>query len=88
MVTIINTHEVKDFNAWKIGFEAGAEVRARAGVTLKNLFRDTDNPNKVTVVCEMGDTESAKAFIANLRQVLEKSGVVGEPNIMILEHVN
>lgn len=87
MVTIIDTHEVKDFNTWKQSFDSGAEIRSRAGVTLKNLFRHIDNPNRVTVIIEMSDVLSAQAFIANLKPILEKSGVVGEPQFMILEKV-
>ena len=88
MVTIIDTHEVKDFNSWKQSFEAGAEIRSRAGVTLKNLYCHTDNPNKVTIILEMTDAPSAKAFIANLKPIMEKSGVIGEPQFMILDKVS
>jgi hypothetical protein len=87
MVTIIDTHEVKDFNSWKQSFEAGAEIRSRAGVTLKNLYRHADNQNKVTIILEMTDVASAKAFITNLKPIMEKSGVIGDPQFMILDKV-
>lgn len=86
MVTVINTHEVNDFSSWKQTFDSGAENRSRAGINVKNVFRATDNPNKVTVVSEVADTDSAKAFVANLRPVLEKIAI-SEPEIMILESV-
>lgn len=88
MVTIIDTHEVKEFSSWKQNFDAGAEIRSRAGVTLKNLYRHTDNPNKVTVILEMTDAPSAKAFITNLKPIMEKSGVIGEPHFMIMDKVD
>ena len=88
MVTIIITHEVQDFNNWKQGFEAAAENRAQAGVTIKNVYRDADHANKVTVTSEMADAASAKAFLTNLKTMLENSGQVTNVNFMILDKVN
>ena len=84
MVTIINTHEVKDFNTWKQYFDAGAENRTRAGINILNVYRDTDNQNKVTVISEVADAETGKAFIANLKPSFEKLGIISEPQIMML----
>ncbi|MES2701723.1 MAG: DUF3764 family protein [Bacteroidota bacterium] len=86
MVTVINTHEVADFNTWKQTFDSGAENRTRAGVNIRNIFRDMENPNKVTVISEVADKDTATAFIANLRPALEKMAV-SAPQIMILESV-
>lgn len=87
MVTIINTHEVKDFNTWKQHFDAGAENRSRAGINILNVYRDTGNQNKITVISEVADAESGRAFIANLKPSLEKIGIVSEPQIMMLNKV-
>ena len=86
MVTIINTHEVNDFNAWKHQFEAGAENRKRAGINITNVYSDHTNPNKLTVISEVADAESAQAFIANLKPMLEKISI-GEPQIMMVNKV-
>jgi hypothetical protein len=86
MVTVINTHEVAQFDAWKQIFDAGAENRSRAGINVRNVYRSADNENKVTVISEVADIDSAKAFIANLRPILTKAGV-SEPEFMILEKV-
>jgi hypothetical protein len=87
MVTIINTMEVKDFGTWKQHFDGGAENRSRAGINIQNVYTDTDNENKITVVSEVADAETAKAFIANLKPALEKFGAVGEPQIMMLNKI-
>lgn len=86
MVTVINTHEVKDFSAWKQMFDAGSENRQRAGVNVRNVFRATENANKVTVVSEIADAETATAFITNLRPILANAGI-SNPEFMILEKV-
>jgi hypothetical protein len=86
MVTVINTMEVRDFNEWKQHFEAGAENRTRAGVNVKNVYTDTANQQKITVVSEVQDTETAKAFLGAMRPIFEKM-VVSEPHIMILDSI-
>ena len=86
MVTVINTHEVPDFNTWKQTFDSGAENRTRAGINVRNVYRDADKPNKVTVISEVADKETAGAFIANLRPILAKAAI-SEPEFMILEKV-
>jgi hypothetical protein len=86
MVTVINTHEVPDFDKWKEIFDANAEGRSRAGINIRNVYCDINNKNKVTVISEVADAESARAVIANLRPLLEK-GAISEPDFMILEKV-
>jgi hypothetical protein len=86
MVTVINTHEVSDYNTWKQVFDSGAENRTRAGINVRNVYRDVENPNKVTVVSEVADKETATAFIANLSPVLAKAAV-SKPEFMVLEKV-
>jgi hypothetical protein len=87
MVTVINTHETADFNAWKQQFDSGAENRARAGINVLNVYRDMENSNKVTVISEVADKETAHAFIANLKPSLQKAGVLSGPHIMIASKV-
>ena len=49
---IIVSHEVADFNAFKKGFEAGKDNRAKVGLTDRYLMRDANKPNFVIVVLE------------------------------------
>ncbi len=86
MVTIINTHEVRDFNTWKQQFEAGTENRKRAGINIINVYSDYTNPSKITVISEVPDVESAHTFINNLKPMIEKISV-GEPQIMMTTKV-
>lgn len=86
MVTIINTHEVIDFNSWKQQFESGVENRKRAGINIINVYSDNTNPNKLTVISEVADSESAHAFISNLKPALEKISV-GDPQITVVNKV-
>lgn len=62
---VLIRHKVRDFNAWKTGFDAHSPKRAAAGLSTKELLHSTDDANEVFIVLGARDVESAKAFIAS-----------------------
>jgi hypothetical protein len=89
MVTTILTHEVKDFTEWKKGFDSDEGNRSAMGVTIQGVFQDAENPNFVTVLSEVPSMEAIKGFLSNpdMKANMEKAGVIGEPQIKILNKV-
>jgi hypothetical protein len=79
-------HKVRDFSAWKRGYDAHRPTRVAAGVAEKLVLRDDDNPNEVTVLFEADDMGRAKAFVesAELRQAMQNAGVTDQPEIHYL----
>ena len=77
------SHEVADYNAWKVGFDNHISARAAAG--LRDIFvkQDIDNTNSITAFFQVTDLEKAQAFIAdpNLKEAMSKAGVVSAPQI-------
>lgn len=53
MVTVIASHEVKDFSSWKELFDADSPRRDAAGVKLAGMYQGIENPNKVTFLLEV-----------------------------------
>ena len=88
-VTIIITHEVKDFATWKIGYDADAPNRTAAGLKVLGLYRSIDNPNVVTLSMEAPNADVAKGFSANpnLKAAMEKAGVISAPDFKFLSKV-
>ena len=88
-VTVIITHEVKDFAVWKKGFDADAPNRTAAGLKVLGLYRSIDNQNVVTVSLEAPNAETAKGFSTNpnLKAVMEKAGVISAPEFKFLSKV-
>lgn len=82
---LIITHEVKDFAAWKAGYDHDKDNREKAGLTAQYLLRGAENPNLVTVVMEASDAAHARAFATNpaLKDVMSRSGVISAPVITI-----
>ncbi|MBC7829267.1 MAG: hypothetical protein H7122_16080 [Chitinophagaceae bacterium] len=79
------THTVKDWEAWKTGFESNRQVRLDNGLTDRAYGYDVDDNHKVTVVVSITDTAKANAFMKSdlLKQKMKEGGVVGEPTRFI-----
>jgi hypothetical protein len=71
---------VKDWDAWKKGFESHRQTRIDNGVTDRAYGYDADDNHKVTVVVAVNDTAKANAFWKSdlLKQQRAEGGVVGE----------
>ena len=80
-------HNVQDFTEWKRGYDAHLPRRNEAGLTEKYLLQSADNPNEVVVLFEAKDLDRAKAFAesADLRDAMEKVGVMDKPDIYFLK---
>jgi len=79
-------HKVKDFSAWKHGYDADRRKRAEAGVAEKYVLQGDGDANEVVVLFEANDLNRAKAFAesADLRQTMKSAGVTGKPDIYYL----
>ena len=80
-------HKVKDYGAWEAVFNGADDLHKRAGVRHAQVFRSADNPNEVIVLTEFENIAKARAFaqLGELKQAMEKGGVVGAPDVVFLE---
>lgn len=90
MVTVMLSHEVKNFDDWKVLFDSDEANRASAGLNMHGVFQAHDNPNKVTIIGEAPSAEAVFAFVSNpaLKEAMEKGGVISAPEMKILSKVN
>ncbi len=86
---VIVKHKVKDYDAWRKAFDAESDMKDKGGVVMAHVFQSPSDPTDVTVIARFKDEASAKAFTSSpeLKAAMEKSGVVGEPQITILKDV-
>ena len=79
-------HKVRDFSAWKPGYDAHLPKRVEAGLTEIHLLRGAHDANEVVVLFRAADLGRAKAFAESkdLREVMTKVGVVDRPDIYFL----
>src|ERR1700723_4653794 len=76
-------HKVKDYAAWRKGYDDHEKARHAAGVTNGRVFRSAEDPNDVLVLQDVTDVAKARTFVASedLKAAMQKSGVIGSPSI-------
>ena len=86
MTHLLVRHNVAEFAKWKPVYDAHLAAREQAGLREKNLLRSVDNPNEVVLLFEAEDLKRAQAFTesSDLRDAMQKAGVVGKPDILFL----
>ena len=79
-------HKVRDFSEWKRGYDNHLVKRNEAGLSEKHLLRSVLDSNEVVLLFEAKDLDRAKAFVdsAELRETMQKLGVLDKPDIYFL----
>ena len=79
-------HKVRDFFEWKKVYDTQLMKRIEVGLIEKHVFRGVDDTNEVTILYQAKDLARAKAFSQSpeLRERMEKGGVVDKPDIIFL----
>ncbi|HZD32732.1 MAG TPA: antibiotic biosynthesis monooxygenase [Candidatus Angelobacter sp.] len=87
MIHVIIRHKVADYSQWKEAFDAHLGKRKAGGETGHRLFVAVDDPRDVTIVMDWDSLERARRFCSSddLKEVMQKSGVVGQPEFRFLQ---
>jgi len=86
---VIVRHRVKDYDTWRPLFEEHGEVRRRYGAQGHELYRTDGDANELIIVNRFRDLAGAHAFAADpsLPEVMQRAGVISEPQISFCELV-
>ena len=86
MAHMIIRHKVAEFGKWKQAYEDHRSTRQAAGLKDLHLWRNTDDPNDVTVLFEASDVAKARDFVSSsdLKEKMQTAGVQGMPDIVFL----
>jgi heme-degrading monooxygenase HmoA len=89
MAYLLVRHTVKDYAKWKPFFDGHQSTRKKSGSKGGRLYRNSQNPNEIIIVMEWDTLDNARKFAesADLREVMEKAGVTGKPDVYFLEQV-
>jgi hypothetical protein len=79
-------HKVKDYGAWRAGFDAHGPARKQAGIVGHHVNQAADDPNAVSIYLAAPSQDVLRAFAAasSTRDVMKNAGVVGEPVVVPL----
>jgi hypothetical protein len=83
MVRLFVRIKVADYEAWRKVYDQFYGERGAMGVMGAAAFQLVDDPNDVTVWHDFETAEVARAFVSSdaLRNVMQRAGVQGEPQI-------
>jgi hypothetical protein len=81
MIRLFVRHQVADYEKWRKVYDGFDAERTTMGVRGQKVFRSAEDGNDVTIWHDFADLETAKEFAASskLREKMNASGVVGEP---------
>jgi hypothetical protein len=86
-VIMIVTIEVGNFDEWKKNFDAGAPVREKAGIKVVSLCNASENPNRVIVIEEAENAQTAHDFLMLLKSK-QKNGDLSKLDIKLYDKVD
>jgi hypothetical protein len=75
--------KVKDFNAWRTGYNGREQNRVSAGITNGRVFQSPNDPNDVVILQDVADVSKARTWLGSpeMKTAMEKGGVLGSPTI-------
>jgi hypothetical protein len=75
--------KVKDYAAWRAGYDSREKGRLAAGITNGRVFRRAEDQNDVVILQDVADVAKARTWLGSgeMKSTMEKGGVVGTPNI-------
>jgi quinol monooxygenase YgiN len=81
--------KVKDYEEWKRVYDSAADLRSSNGQLSDKIYRDANDPNKLTLIFKWDSPENAQRYAQSpeLKAAMEKAGVDGPPNINFLTEV-
>lgn len=83
---VLVQHEVADYDAWKKVFDADEARRTEAGLELRGISINADNPKQVGLMFATEDPEKIKGMIASdeLKAKMKEGGVTSEPVVSVM----
>jgi hypothetical protein len=75
MPTIMFRAQVRDYHAWRSGFDGNAGQRAAFGCTNSRVYRNADNETDLLVMLDIADEARAREFVEVVRKAQEAAGV-------------
>ena len=78
MASMIIHHKVRDYAAWRPGYDAHESSRVGAGITHGRVYRNAEDPNDIVIVANVSDPAKARAWTSSddLKTAMQKAGVL------------
>jgi quinol monooxygenase YgiN len=89
MPYVVGRPKVEDYAKFRRAFDEYGASRKDSGCKSERVFRNADDPNDLVILLEWDDLEKARQFIqsAGLRANMQRAGVVGQPERILVDEV-
>ncbi len=89
MAQLFVYHKVEDYPKWRGVFDAQDGVRRSMGMTGARVFHTATSPNEIAIITDWPTADKARAYAQSpdLRQAMQKAGVISQPEVLILEEL-
>lgn len=89
MVYLLVHHKVEDYPKWKAVYDEHLPAREQAGSKGARVLRNAHDPKEEVIITSWPDLEHAQAFANSpqLREVMQRAGVLGMPEVLFLEEI-
>jgi hypothetical protein len=86
MSKVILSHRVKDYDSWKVKYDADRPRRAAAGITEIAVGPRSDDPNMAYMIWDAKDPAVLDQMVSDpdLRKVMNDAGVISEPELVVI----
>lgn len=83
MPLVLIRHKVANYAKWKRAVRNFAKFRKASGEKCFKVFRASNAPNDLTVLCNWSTPAKLKTFLksAELRKAMKAAGVVSKPEV-------
>ena len=87
MPSVIVSHRVNEFGAWKEKFDADKSRREAAGISDLVVGRKSEDPNLIYLVFGVDDLSVMHDFVADpaTKAIMAEAGVISEPEAVFLD---
>jgi antibiotic biosynthesis monooxygenase (ABM) superfamily enzyme len=80
-------NSVQDYEAWKSVFESAIDMRRRNGEKSYQILREGNGSSELIALFQWDNLDNARRYAASpeLKEAMQRAGVVGKPEILFLE---
>ena len=91
MPYILTVIKVDNYDKWKSEFDTdeGKAFRKSKGMKTYHLFQTENDPHTLVLLCEFDTLDTARNFLHSneLREISQKSGVIGESGSWVIKKI-
>jgi heme-degrading monooxygenase HmoA len=87
MAKLLVHHKVADYGKWRQVFDSMESLRKEFGMTGEEVLRASNDPNEIVILTDWRTADQARAYATapQLKEGMQKAGVISQPEVLILE---